>query len=41
VYVIAAAPEGQEFVVGVVSQVASQADLDALDQIIATFKVTG
>lgn len=41
VYLIAAEPEGGEFVVGVVAQVASEADLEALDQIIATFKVIG
>jgi serine protease Do len=40
-YVIAAEPAGGEFIVRVIAQVASQADLDALDQIVATFKVTG
>jgi hypothetical protein len=40
-YVIAAEPEGGEFIVRVIAQVATQADLEALDQIVATFKVTG
>jgi serine protease Do len=40
-YVIAAEPEGGEFIVRVVAQIATQADFEALDQIVATFKVTG
>jgi serine protease Do len=39
--VIAAEPEGGEFIVRVIAQVATQADLEALEQIVATFKVTG
>jgi serine protease Do len=40
VVVIAAEPEGKEFIVRVIAQLATQADLEALDQIVQTFRVT-
>jgi hypothetical protein len=40
VVVIAAAPAGKEYAIRVIAQVATQADLEALNEIVATFEVT-